>query len=249
MDYKNDVKYKIGRNIFIVAIIEVGITFIMMAFGQDVAIIPFFIGCAVAIIGNAVMVSVKYKYQSRREEELTFVEKVNGRWYDLKEFFKRKSVTGTVMLLALLVSIGFSAVYTYRGVSLAYEYSGAYNAGYKYNLSLYEKNTKLSKEATDRAEKLYWEAEVLLEQGKKADAAKKERDAYSEERDAARYESLAEKNLIDSKDYYKTAQKLKPQRDAALKVMYKVLAINVIIAALFVVEVIIRRKLRGKRVE
>ena len=131
MNFKEDRKYKFGRVVFIIGTLDVVVTALMMALGRDAAIAFFFIGCFVMMIGNAVMVSVKFKYQQANEDAPSVGQRIAWRWYDFKEFFKKKGALGSVLFVALLVSILVTSVFGYRALSTAYEYSGYLNGWYK----------------------------------------------------------------------------------------------------------------------
>ena len=233
MDYRKNNLYRVGLFVFGVGTADVAVTATLMALGRDSAILWFFLGCFVMIIGNSIMVLVKYKYQQRGEDESTFGEKVSWRVYDIKEFFTKKGVLGTVMFFALITSVVISAVFCVRAAKLAYSYSGSFNAGYEYNLQQYEKNINLAAQIRD-------ESVTLAAEGKVAEANQKQREAE-------RYELLANDHLYESGEYYKTALKLKPLRDAARVRMYVALGFNLLVLALYSAELIIRKNRRGKR--
>lgn len=234
MDYKHNKWYRLGKVVFLMSTALVTVTAILMALGQDAAILWFFIGCLIMIIGNSIMVSIKYRYQQMADDELTIGERFAGRVYDIKEYFVKKGILGSCLYFLLIASIVCSAVFGIRAASEAYNYSGTWNMGYKYNLSLYEKNSGLANTALGEAES--FEAE-----GKIAEAKRKQREAEN-------YSELAKKNLKDSAESYKAAVRIKPQRDAKLGQFYIVLGINGVVLAAFVTELVLRKQSRGKKV-
>ncbi|MBE6798506.1 MAG: hypothetical protein E7525_01830 [Ruminococcaceae bacterium] len=234
MDFKKDNKYKVGRAIFLLGTLDVVVTAVMMFFGRDAAILWFFIGCLVMITGNAVMVSVKYKYQQALEDAPSAGQKIAWRWYDFKGFFKKKGVLGSVLFVALLVSIVSTSVFGIRAFSAYYECNGAYNGGYKYNLKLHEEKKVEAAEARAEWERLFAEGNFA--------------EAYRKEREADRLEVMAETYLKESGDNYELAQKLRPIKEQRLEMFKNVLAVNVWVPVLFIVELITRKLKKRKKI-
>lgn len=233
MDFKKDRKYKFGRFIFIIGTIDFSIMTLFMWLGKDVAIIPFFIGCFIMIIGNAVMVSVKFKCQQADEDAPSVGQKIAWRWYDFKEFFIKKGVLGSILFVALIAAILTTAVFGYRALSSAYEYSGYMNVGYRYNLRLYEE--KLGEVEVARAE-----SAKAFEDGDFAVATRKEKEAD-------RFEFQAETYLKESGENYKIAIKLRPVKEQRLETFKNVLAVTVWVPVLFVWELIARSVKKRKK--
>lgn len=234
MDFKKDIKYKIGRVIFIIATLAVAVSAVLMFFGVDLAMAPFFVGCFVMMIGNTIMVAVKYRYQQVAKDAPTFGDRVAWRWYDFKEFFKRKGFLGSVLYVLLIAAIVTTAVFGVRAASAAYDYAGTWNGGYKYNLKLYEE--QLAEAAAARAE-----SEKFLEEGNIVDANLKERESK-------RYDTMAEKYLEDSTNNYNTALKLKPIKEKRLGAFFDVLTVSAVVVMAFIAEIILRKILKRNKV-
>lgn len=219
MNYKDSKLYKFFRVICIISIVLVAVTAVMMAFGNDAAILWFFIGCILMAIGGAATAQIKYRYQVYTEGDYTLLDRVSDFILGIRDFFLKKGVVGTVAAVLLTVSVLGSFFCAVRAATAAYEYSGAKNAGYQYNLSEAERYRTLASTAKEDGDERY--------------------ENYCNE--------MAEKHLKESESYYSVAEKMKPVKEERLKELYAALAVNTATALFYTGAVLYRKKRSGDK--
>lgn len=123
MQYKNDIWYKAGIGLIIASAGLMAITFILMGFGVDGAIIWFFAACPFLVAGFWIIQSIRQKYEQaemngkKREPMFMFVRDIYGRIYSA---VSEKGAAKT--LLICIISLGLAAVLVCGGSALYYRY-------------------------------------------------------------------------------------------------------------------------------
>lgn len=219
MDYKKDKLYKVGFILAAAAVVDLVLGLMFMGLGFDSAIIWFFAGCPVLVVGCWLMQVAKTRYLDYIEGSPTAFDRFMDKIYTVKEFFVRKGAVGSILFILLMASFICSAVSVFKTATAAYNYSGAMNSGYRFNLSESERYYELAAEALEN----------------------------NDERYAERCTLLAEKHLEDSESYYEAALRLKPERDRLVKIMYVVLGVNVGVLAAYIIAVSVHKRNAGDR--
>ena len=214
MDYKQDKWYNVARIVFIASVISAAIAMALMGFGIDFAILWFFVDCIPLALSSVVMANIKYKYQTYNVGDYTAKDRVSDFLEDFKNFFLRKGVVGSIVFVVLMVSVVCSLLQSAKAISVTYDYLGAKNAGYAFNLRESERYLKLAEEALVSGDERY--AEHCTEMSKKC--------------------------FEDSESYYKIAVRLKPKMDKQLEILWFVLGVNAGILVVYITTVAVHKK-------
>ena len=214
MDYKQDKWYNVARIVFIASVISAAIAMALMGFGIDFAILWFFVACIPLALSSVVMANIKYKYQTYNVGDYTAKDRASDFFEDFKNFFLRKGVIGSVVFAVLMVSVIYSVLQLGKTVSVTYNYLGAKNAGYAFNLRESERYLKLAEEAL----------------------------VSGDERYAKHCTEMSKKCLEDSESYYKMAVSLKPKMDKQLEILWFVLGVNVGALVVYIITVAVYKK-------
>lgn len=134
MEYKKDVRYIIGVILATVSVLTMVVTFIMMYFGSDPAIIWFFAGGVGLVIANFILVWIKRRYERMTDDEPTNLEILKDNILNLKASIFKRGRLGAAFLLVLVLSFVLTVIFGTRTLITSYEKSGAINAGYNFNL-------------------------------------------------------------------------------------------------------------------
>ncbi len=143
MGYKKDAKYILGVVIAILSVLLMAVTFVLMGFGSDPAILWFFVGSFGLVLSNFIIVSVKGKYERAFEDEPSNLEIAKENIQNFKQRLFKRGVFGAAFLGLLVVCFVVTAVVGIKTLNTAYQKSGALNAGYHYNLRQAEQYEQL----------------------------------------------------------------------------------------------------------
>lgn len=218
MDYNQDKWYNVARIVFIASVISAAIAMALMGFGIDFAILWFFVDCIPLALSSVVMANIKYKYQTYNVGDYTAKDRVSDFLEDFKNFFLRKGVVGSIVFVALMVSVVCSVLQLGKTVSVTYDYLGAKNAGYAFNLRESERYLKLAEEALVSGDERY--AEHCTEMSKKC--------------------------FEDSESYYKIAVRLKPKMDKQLEILWFALGVNAGVLAVYIITIAVHKRKTGE---
>ena len=218
MDYNQDKWYKAFRIVFIISLILVVATAVLMGFGADFAIVWFFVGCLILAVSCVAIAHIKYKYQIYSVGDYTARDRFTDFLEDFKNFFLRKGIVGSIVFVALMVSVVCSLLQSAKAISVTYDYLGAKNAGYAFNLRESERYLKLADEALVSGDERY--AEHCTEMSKKC--------------------------LEDSESYYKMAVSLKPKMDKQLEILWFALGVNAGVLVVYIITIAAHKRKTGE---
>lgn len=214
MEYKNKKSYRFGKLLVCIALALMIVTFALMGFGKDDAIIWFFFGCFIFVIGSFIMTSVKIKYESTCDGEPPFATRVKFYILDtIKVFLKRGKIRAGLLIVLAVITV-FSSVEIVKTFNVFYDRGGAYNIGYKQNLKKALEFDNLALEAQKSGDDTY--ANYCL--------------------------TMAEKYRDDSGAYLEVSEQLTEKLQIQKKQTVKAIAVNIVFSAIYIGYVIYTKK-------
>lgn len=142
MAYKSNVWYKIGLIITLLATAEMSVCFILMGFGNDGAIVWFFLGCVFLVIGFLLMQTIRTRYEraeKRGIEPPPMFSSYIRMWNRMKEESAEKGVFSFLFKLTLIAVTSVTVILAISYGYFTYAKNGMYNnPEYRNDYAVYE---------------------------------------------------------------------------------------------------------------
>lgn len=212
MEYKRNIWYRIGLILTVVSASVMIVTFVMMGMGFDGSIIWFFAACPVLVIGLLTAQSIKRKYEFACDTDgyPSRLTLMKEGFFRVGHSLSRRGAVGAALLISVVLFTAVSVVFLGMSAHTAFERGGALNAGYNYHKREYSRYSELKDEALERGNT------VMAEE----------------------YSLNMEKELSESEECLKAAEKLTVKLSGRLKLSVIAVSVDIFFLTLYIVFVI-----------